>query len=160
VDEQAASIYVVGDRLLVMPMSKTDAGVWVGLDAPAEGSLRNTDEAIGELVRSSIAASDSGRPHPDHPQFKALTGRLLRLAGVRSVAALGRTAALVSVEHREGQYRIMRHVKIIEKGGSRAWFGGTAAERDLSTPSAEQLGAAIRAFAALPEVERASPRVR
>jgi hypothetical protein len=50
VDDQAASIYVVGDRLLVMPMSKTDVGVWVGLDAPAEGSLRNTDEAIGELV--------------------------------------------------------------------------------------------------------------
>jgi len=50
--EQAASIYVLGDRLLVMPMSKTDVVMWVGLDAPAEGSLRNTDDAIGELVGS------------------------------------------------------------------------------------------------------------
>lgn len=59
-----------------------------------------SDEALGKLVRSALAASGDGVASPDlrdNPEVDRRMARLLKLAGVRSQVAYGRGARHVAV---------------------------------------------------------------
>ena len=155
-----AAIYVLGERLFALPMSKTDVGVWAGLDAPSSSALTESDAGLGEFVDQALNRSRTGRPHPPREQLNRLLDPLVRMAGVSRASEFQRQAGLINIERGQGGYRAVRAVKVLEKGSSRVWFGEDAEARDLVSASREELGAVIRELATTPETIRSESRAR
>lgn len=159
-DPQMVHVYVLGDRLFAVPMSKTDVGVWAGLDGPIEGALADSDMSLGSLVEDALGQSRIDRPHPEREQLGRVLEPLLRATGIRRSGEFHRRAGLVSVERNGHAYRLARRTKVLEKGTGHAWFSDEAISRDLAAPSKAELGAVIRELSIATESLKMKARTR
>jgi hypothetical protein len=159
-DPQVAHLFVVGDRVFAVPMSRTDVGVWASLEPPSAGALAFEDAALGRLVFAALALSRADRPHPDGPEINHIFDPVLKIAGIRRVGEFYRRASLVTVERSGEIYRVARLVKVLEKGTSRASFGEDVSVTTLDRPTVAELGAKVREFAMAPDTVPTESRAR
>ncbi len=131
-------------QLFVSSYSTTAADMYVQGDWVEPADAQCDDARLGQLVRSALASSRTGIPHPDY-----LTGptperlRLLKLAGVKSETQFASGTREASIEFEEGSgIRVTPH----RNGGRRAGFTEMLDQVIAAEASADDhaLGSAVR----------------
>lgn len=100
-----ASVYHYKGKLLVLAMSKTTDGVWIGWEPRLAVAEDADPRAIGQAIVAALDGSLLNVPHPTN--WKAVLSPLLALAGVKSWAAFAKFAAYVGVTERDGDICLM-----------------------------------------------------
>jgi hypothetical protein len=137
--EQSANVYKRESKLIVASYSKTTAGLWLVNGWLRQLHQETDDEGLGETILSALDASENdidvpaADPNPDTT--------LLKMLGLRSygVFMVGTQCVRVS---RDGDttHVIPKH----NRGGQNGFTELTDRAEPLETPTAEQIGTAVR----------------
>ncbi len=102
---QGASVYRIGDRLIVHSMDRATSGVWITGTFVAALSAASPATGLGAAVEQALAESRDGVPHPQ--DGKAVGRLVLDAAGQKSWRALQKRAVLVEVWKDSASIRIV-----------------------------------------------------
>jgi len=142
--ERLAAVFAREADLLVEPRCQATTGIWLSAGPVGRLPLPAAPADLGAAVRAALDQSRRGVPHP--ADWRAFVPPVLEAAGVRSWAALQKTAALCQIEAGPGGMRMLPFRNGGIRGEDRGYHPLEELAADLpAAASDEQVGAAVRA---------------
>jgi hypothetical protein len=135
-----AAIYKKSGRLFVHSWSETTVGLLVFWEPVIALPEDCADGELNAAVRSALAASVKGVPHPDRPADRGLGRQMLKLAGEKTWNAFAKGASCVQVGEEAGGIGVTPTKNLGPRGGF-----AEDVPRKVTVPSgSDDLAATIR----------------